>query len=363
MANSDKNILITPNRNLSGIPEITFTGAGNSSMSMRISDSSTGTINFESSGKNRFSIDSNLSGSLVGVADTYGNPLLNTDANNSIFFNKTTEINCSGGLKLPVISSESIPPAEPGLLIYDRTEQSLRIGINTLGGWTSAGTNQIVKNGLVLNVDAGRLDSYPRSGSVWYDVSGAGNDLTLTNGPSYDTTDNIPSFSFNGSNQYAMITGFYGTSARMTLSCWFRTVSTQTNKYLMAFSANLGTGSNGYDLTIQSGQIGSYVAMTGNGGGNVNTTFNFYDNSWHMLTTVVDAYTHRLFFDGYQINFRTGLTGGVNIESTRQLTVGSWANGANNFQGNIACAHVYNRPLTPAEVRQNFEAQRYRFGA
>jgi hypothetical protein len=32
----------------------------------------------------------------------------------------------------------------------------------------------IVKNGLVLDLDAGKADSYPRTGTLWNDLSGYG---------------------------------------------------------------------------------------------------------------------------------------------------------------------------------------------
>ena len=41
----------------------------------------------------------------------------------------------------------------------------------------------IVTNGLVLNLDAGRKSSYPNTGTTWYDISGNGNNGTMTNGP------------------------------------------------------------------------------------------------------------------------------------------------------------------------------------
>ena len=36
-------------------------------------------------------------------------------------------------------------------------------------------TGGIVTNGLVLNLDAAKIDSYPGSGTTWYDISGNNN--------------------------------------------------------------------------------------------------------------------------------------------------------------------------------------------
>ncbi len=48
--------------------------------------------------------------------------------------------------------------------------------------------NDIVTSGLVLNVDASFVSSYPVSGMSWYNISGSGNTGTLVNGPTFNTT-------------------------------------------------------------------------------------------------------------------------------------------------------------------------------
>ena len=47
---------------------------------------------------------------------------------------------------------------------------------------------RIVTNGLVLCLDAGNTRSYPGSGTTWTDLSGNGNNGTLS-GPTFSATD------------------------------------------------------------------------------------------------------------------------------------------------------------------------------
>jgi hypothetical protein len=61
----------------------------------------------------------------------------------------------------------------------------------------------IIEDGLVLCLDAGNNNSYPKSGTTWSDLIGT-NDGILTNGPTYDS-DNAGAISFDGTNQYAAI--------------------------------------------------------------------------------------------------------------------------------------------------------------
>jgi len=45
---------------------------------------------------------------------------------------------------------------------------------------------RIVRDGLVLALDAADRNSYPGSGTTWNDLSGNGNTGTLNNGPTFD---------------------------------------------------------------------------------------------------------------------------------------------------------------------------------
>ena len=94
MANSDKNILITPH--VGGItqPNIVFTGQGNDPITLRVLDGVTGTgvtsggaLSFEGSAGQLFSIVNRLgTGSIFSVNDISGIPSIDVDANGTIEF-------------------------------------------------------------------------------------------------------------------------------------------------------------------------------------------------------------------------------------------------------------------------------------
>ena len=44
----------------------------------------------------------------------------------------------------------------------------------------------IVRNGLVLDLDAAKLDSYPKFGTTWRDITFNQNNGTLVNGPTFN---------------------------------------------------------------------------------------------------------------------------------------------------------------------------------
>ena len=58
----------------------------------------------------------------------------------------------------------------------------------------------IIRNGLVLALDAASKNSYPGTGTTWTDLSGNNNNGTLINSPTFSST-NEGIFIFNGTTQ------------------------------------------------------------------------------------------------------------------------------------------------------------------
>ena len=94
MANSDKNIVITPRIGGTKEPTIVFTGQGNDPITMLITDGVTGTgvtsgaaISIEGSQGQLFSIVNRLgTGSIFSVNDISGIPSINVDADGRVIF-------------------------------------------------------------------------------------------------------------------------------------------------------------------------------------------------------------------------------------------------------------------------------------
>jgi len=83
MANSDKDILITPNKGSTNIPEISFVGQDNAPIKLRVLDDNT--LSFEGNSGQLFSIDDNLlSGTIFAVSNISGVPSINVDASGRV---------------------------------------------------------------------------------------------------------------------------------------------------------------------------------------------------------------------------------------------------------------------------------------
>ena len=83
MANSDKDILITPSKNQSALPSISFVGQGNVPIDLNVLDSNN--LSFEGSAGQLFTITNNLtSGNIFSVNDVSGVPSIAVNATGRI---------------------------------------------------------------------------------------------------------------------------------------------------------------------------------------------------------------------------------------------------------------------------------------
>ena len=78
----------------------------------------------------------------------------------------------------------------------------------------------IVKDGLILDLDAAKRDSYPSSGTVWNDISGFQNNGTLINGPTFNSS-NGGSIVFDGVDDYVQCAGSFPLTSA-TIITWIR---------------------------------------------------------------------------------------------------------------------------------------------
>lgn len=122
MANSDKNILITPNIGQTAEPRIVFTGSGNSPITMKVLDSNA--LSFEGSAGQLFSITNSLTGTLFAANDISGIPSIDVadtglvrlvPYNGNVALGSATSVT-SGGIaaKLSVATTTT---NQPGLII------------------------------------------------------------------------------------------------------------------------------------------------------------------------------------------------------------------------------------------------------
>ncbi len=214
----------------------------------------------------------------------------------------------------------------------------------------------IVSNGLILNLDLGNYSSYRGTGTSITDLSGIGNTGTLTNGPVFSTA-NRGNLSFDGVDDYIDVPSITSISGDFTVGIWFYTTAASDIYYRRLVDFNYVTGF----------WLGRN-ANTNNWGGGIlesNLPYGIYlpfaNGAWHYLVSIRNGSTHILYGDG--ISSTTSNTVSTGSLTTSNLRIASEPGGANQFfNGNIAQVQIYNRALTATEVLQNYNALKQRFG-
>jgi hypothetical protein len=219
----------------------------------------------------------------------------------------------------------------------------------------SGGPYIIRDSSLVLELDAADRNSYIGSGTVWTDLSGNGNTSTLTNGPTFNSS-NGGNIVFDGADDYVSC----GTSSSLqgdvgTCCCWVKTTSPGSS------FRGIIVKQQGWGLFVVDGVFSTYDW------GNVatrSTGANIATGLWnHVAMSFTDisgtpSNNASLYLNGSLVLLTT-------VKKTTPVTtlvLGSGSPAGSQFiNGSISQAQLYNRALSAAEVLQNYTQLKSRF--
>jgi hypothetical protein len=217
----------------------------------------------------------------------------------------------------------------------------------------------IVTDSLAFSLDAANTKSYPGSGTICYDLTGRLSSSALTNGPTYSSSNN-GFFILDGTNDYIFTPRIpsIGTSTQsLTWSIWVNPSITGTGDILNMQSGSgwnmcpFWSSSQSFNAKVwQSATITSLATYTVGVWYNLVLTYN------HATTTST------FYINGVSQGTAAGAYSGSGIDN--YLGIGLAGSQATNtyFNGRASCLNVYTKSLTAAEVVQNFNALRGRYG-
>lgn len=226
----------------------------------------------------------------------------------------------------------------------------------------------IVRDGLVLHLDAANPKSYTGSGTVWKDLSGLGNNGTLVNNASLSDGNLV----LDGVDDHVFVgTGASYTSvANITLEAFIFSQRDSSYEYIFSCDRDCCGVYNGYSIKKLSNGLQLMLWNTANYDGvdwrtsvdyiNAITTVNF--NTWYHVAATYDGATAKIYKNGVLAGSKS-TTKGIGYPSSFPLRIGAMGYTQQyEFQGSISSPRIYNRALTAAEIKQNFEALRGRYG-
>jgi len=219
---------------------------------------------------------------------------------------------------------------------------------------------KIATDGLVLCLDANNSKSYPGSGTDWFDLTGH-EDFTINGAYTYSSGPariNLNGVRVDNDSGSSPPSAWQGTTD-CTIDLWYRMQSmhgsccpTIFGRYDFRF---FQIGNNMYTMiAFHDGSGGrqyqhpSYNMASEPGG----TT------AWHHIVGMRRNNRYIIWIDGtekYNNSYGTGLDlYGANNQD--------WDVGATSHNADYSVARIWNRGLSDAEILQNFDAHRERFG-
>ena len=221
----------------------------------------------------------------------------------------------------------------------------------------------IVRDGLVLHLDAANPKSYPGSGTTWFDLSGRV-EIPLVSTVTY-STDNIGEMNFNGTSSYASIsdiTEYFpagNKSHNLTVEIWVKlSNSSSTNEIFSGLLFNNDRLYFGKANGVWQFGWGSETWVAPFTGQTVPVTTN-----WTHYVFTVNNGVALLYINGNPSVSRTDTS--VSLSGT--FPIGGYFNGgayqaSNCVASKISYFSFYNMTLSKEEINQNFEALRGRYG-
>jgi hypothetical protein len=236
---------------------------------------------------------------------------------------------------------------------------------------TTAGP-AIVTSGLILNLDASNPSSYSGSGTTWTDLTGNGNNMTMSGTVPFAGSGQTKYFSYNGTaNFFQGVNNFTSISNAITISvvASITDMSKRTalfSKYKSptpAYVLEVGTISGLWTNTLR-----WYAAGTGGESDDYRGTTSLNANQIYIFTLTYNQTTGVTAFYANATSLSASQAGSNAVAA-------DWAQGATppltgTYGGGLSIYSymneymllTYNRALTSTEVTQNYTALQSRFG-
>ena len=224
---------------------------------------------------------------------------------------------------------------------------------------------KIITDGLALSLDAGDKNSYPESGTTWSDLSGNGNDGTLT--AASIGTDVPESMDFNGSSEYVDFGSdvMFKSGGGWTVESWVKPDAVSSGPYNFIGSAAINY--NSWYWSVLSSKLAMWDLSPGSVWKYGNTTLS--TGQWYhaVLVSDPDNTSYYIYLNG-EDDMSSGWSSynGSWQSSRSSLAVAYLGRGsaahARYWDGQMGKVTFYQTALTAAQIKTNFNAQRSRFG-
>ena len=223
----------------------------------------------------------------------------------------------------------------------------------------------IVTDNLVFCLDAANTKSYAGSGTDWKDLSSQGNNGTLTNSPTYVPNSNGGYFDFDGTNDYinantALPDSFFQGNSTISFWIYFNTIDSDSQGQAILHH---GTNSNPNGFHIMQRDSKVRLSLWGPG---LTSESTFSASTWYNLTFTHNNTTNAcaIYING-SLDASDTLSASYTGSGNNCRIAGPIIEGGayhDELHARIAQVLCYERVLTAADVSQNYNATKSRYG-
>ena len=230
----------------------------------------------------------------------------------------------------------------------------------------------IIEDGLVLCLDAANINSYPKSGTTWSDLSGNGNHGALQNMENNFDAGNKGSLTFDGANEYigCGISPMYSSSlVEFTVCSWaYVDVSTFDGTLKVICATAIDPLNGGFwvgfdDRNSTHSPINGVAWNTKNSNGysRGKTSSNAIpSDGWYNVVLSYSSSTGATcYINSHENTIRSINQTGDFTPRNNPFEIARGPTDMSSawyFAGSISSIQLYNRALTADEVRRNYEA-------
>lgn len=254
--------------------------------------------------------------------------------------------NGGSGIVIIMYNPSSTEKLSPGMIRY--STETKQIEVATSNGWKN--TNGITRDGLMIHLSASDQDSYPGTGSTWFDISGNNYNATLAG-----TTFIQDSIYLDGNNDYIVLgSGIWSPAGPKTFNIWMKPLKTGVQQSIFH------TEKTGDLVLLRENEI-RYHPKSSNW---FNSDEKIYNNKWNMLTLVQGNGDRKLYING-ELQ-QTNIGGGNPYTQFFDNAGGTFQIGSANqreafLKAQIGEIMVYDKALSIDEVANNYVASKDKY--
>lgn len=221
-------------------------------------------------------------------------------------------------------------------------------------------TTSVITSGLAIHLDASNPSSYPGSGSIWYDLTGNNRSGSMGTGVGYSAS-NGGVLTFSGATT-AFVNMFNSNTSTLvgnatnnfSIESWYQTNNNQPE--IMATGGGISGFVFGYFASTGTAWKVTKYGVTDLSGGAIpqNTT-------WHQAVVTYSSTTGvRIYIDG--VLSGTAINNNTNLRGGTIFTIGKGESTSYMHNGSIGIFRWYTTVLSAADVLQNYNVNKTRFG-